>query len=565
MSSLRHLLTGGATLSANVKEELLELVPAPADRRRARLLGDGPPGRADVRPLPRRHHRHLRALPHQRRAVRATSARRLEPGDPELGWLAQTGRVPRGYLGDPEKTGPHLPRGRRRAPRGGRRPGPGARRRLASSSSGRDSVTINTGGEKVFAEEVEQALKRHPDVFDVVVVGRPSERWGQEVVAVVQLRDRSRRPPTTTCATAAAEHLARYKLPKAVVRVPVVERSPSGKPDYRWAADQALRTPSSSVWRPMPRRTITLPFARRPRDGRCARCASASTTPRSSSAPRTALWATPHARRARHRASGAPRRSARGRGVGRRRRRRPRAGARLRSGCSTTGPASTRPTRSSRELHHHADGLRLPRTERVVEALVPAILSQKVTGFEAKRRYRQLVERWGEPAPGPGGLQLLPRSDVIAELGYYDLHVIGVEKQRADTLQRACAHATASRRPANGAPGTLRDRLQAIPGIGPWTVGRGRPASRYGDADAVSVGDFHLKHLVAWALAGEPRGTDDRMLELLEPFAGHRGRVCLLIETSGHQRAALRAAPAHPADRPPVAGPLTPSGRRRSG
>jgi len=103
---------------------------------------------------------------------------------------------------------------------------------------GRDSITINTGGEKVFAEEVEQALKRHPDVFDVVVVGRPSERWGQEVVAVVQLRP-GRDPSDDELSAAAADHVARYKLPKAVVRVPLVERSPSGKPDYRWAAEQA--------------------------------------------------------------------------------------------------------------------------------------------------------------------------------------------------------------------------------------------------------------------------------------------------------------------------------------
>jgi fatty-acyl-CoA synthase len=103
---------------------------------------------------------------------------------------------------------------------------------------GRDSVTINTGGEKVFAEEVEQALKHHPAIFDVVVVGRPSERWGQEVVAVVQLRPGTD-PADDDLRATAAEHVARYKLPKAIVRVPVVERSPSGKPDYRWAAERA--------------------------------------------------------------------------------------------------------------------------------------------------------------------------------------------------------------------------------------------------------------------------------------------------------------------------------------
>jgi 3-methyladenine DNA glycosylase/8-oxoguanine DNA glycosylase len=183
-------------------------------------------------------------------------------------------------------------------------------------------------------------------------------------------------------------------------------------------------------------------------------------------------------------------------------------------------------------LHRDADGLRLPATGRVVDALVPAILSQRVTGFEAKRSYRSLVERWGEPAPGPGDLRVTPRPEVIAELGYYDLHVIGVEKKRADTLKRACAHATGLERVPATAPAGLRDRLEAITGVGRWTSAE---VARVvlGDADAVSVGDFHLRNLVCWALAGESRGTDDRMLELLEPYPGHRGRVCALLETSG--------------------------------
>jgi 3-methyladenine DNA glycosylase/8-oxoguanine DNA glycosylase len=184
------------------------------------------------------------------------------------------------------------------------------------------------------------------------------------------------------------------------------------------------------------------------------------------------------------------------------------------------------------DLHRHADGLRLPRTERVLEALVPAILSQMVTGFEAKRSYRQLVERWGEPAPGPGGLRLPPAPEVVAELGYYELHVLGVEKKRADTLKRACAHAARLEAAGELSTADLRARLEAIPGIGVWTSAEVARLA-HGDADAVSVGDLHLKNLVAFALAGEPRGTDDRMLELLEPFAGHRGRVCLLIESAG--------------------------------
>lgn len=185
-----------------------------------------------------------------------------------------------------------------------------------------------------------------------------------------------------------------------------------------------------------------------------------------------------------------------------------------------------------RRLHREADGLRLPSTGLVLGALIPAVLSQRVTGFEARRSFRQLVERWGEPAPGPGGLLLAPEPQVLANLGYYELHVVGVEKRRADALKRVCAHAGRLEACASLPGPALRAHLESVPGIGPWTSAE---VARVvvGDADAVSVGDFHLKHLVSHVLGGEPRGTDERMLELLEPFSGHRGRVCLLIESAG--------------------------------
>ena len=194
-------------------------------------------------------------------------------------------------------------------------------------------------------------------------------------------------------------------------------------------------------------------------------------------------------------------------------------------------------------LHHDHPGLRLPRTDRVVEALLPAVLGQRVTGFEATRAYVQLIERWGEPAPGPGGLLLVPQAEVIAELAYYDLHLIGMEKKRADALKRVCAHGHRLEDAAAAGPRALRERLESIPGVGLWTSAE---VSRLalGDADAVSVGDYHLKHLVSYALAGEERGSDARMLELLEPYLGHRGRVCRLLEVArvGAPRKAPRQA-----------------------
>ncbi|WP_243060817.1 acyl-CoA synthetase [Nocardioides sp. SR21] len=163
-------------------------------------------------------------------------SRVLDPGEGG-GWLAQRGRVPLGYLGDAEKTARTFP-----VIGGERFSIPGDRANLLEDGRiqllGRDGVTINTGGEKVFVEEVERAFVAHPAVRDVVVVGRPSQRWGSEVVAVVQLDDDSAATDEELLAEA-GRHIAGYKLPKAIVRVPRVERSPSGKADYRWAKAQA--------------------------------------------------------------------------------------------------------------------------------------------------------------------------------------------------------------------------------------------------------------------------------------------------------------------------------------
>jgi len=162
----------------------------------------------------------------------------MEPGHDGIGWLAQRGYIPLGYKGDAAKTAKTFPviDGVRYAI-----PGDRARHRAdgAIELLGRDSVTINSGGEKIFAEEVETAIASHPAVGDVVVTGRPSERWGQEVVAVVALAEGAHAGADELVAHA-AQSLARYKLPKAIVFRPVIERSPSGKADYRWAREQAV-------------------------------------------------------------------------------------------------------------------------------------------------------------------------------------------------------------------------------------------------------------------------------------------------------------------------------------
>jgi acyl-CoA synthetase (AMP-forming)/AMP-acid ligase II len=163
----------------------------------------------------------------------------LEPGHEGIGWFAQTGWVPLGYLGDPAKTERTFP-----VIDGIRYSVPGDRARHGADGTiellGRDAVTINSGGEKIFAEEVELAIGSHPAVADVVVVGRPSERWGEEVVALVAVQDGSA-VTQDELVEHASRSIARYKLPKEVVFLPGIVRSPAGKADYRWARQQALK------------------------------------------------------------------------------------------------------------------------------------------------------------------------------------------------------------------------------------------------------------------------------------------------------------------------------------
>jgi 3-methyladenine DNA glycosylase/8-oxoguanine DNA glycosylase len=183
-------------------------------------------------------------------------------------------------------------------------------------------------------------------------------------------------------------------------------------------------------------------------------------------------------------------------------------------------------------LQRRHPGLRLPRTGQLLASLVAAVIEQKVTGAEAHGAYAALVRKLGEPSPGPMALLLPPAAPALAALPYFEFHPLGLERRRADLLRRIAERATAIEA-LTALPGDVaRSRLQSIPGIGPWTAAEATRTA-LGDPDAVSVGDAHLPDLVAWALAGEPRADDARMLELLEPYRGQRGRVVRLLEVAG--------------------------------
>ena len=235
-SSLLAFVSGGATLSSGVKSRLLASVPTMMILDGLGASETGAQGASTVAAgqLPSSG----RFRPGKGTCVLSESLDSLlEPGHLEPGWLAQHGRVPLGYLGDPassERTFPTID--------GVRYSVPGDRALLRDDGSiellGRDAVTINSGGEKIFAEEVERALAGHPAVVDVVVCGRRSEQWGEEVVAIIRLRADAAASDDDLLVEA-GRHIARYKLPKAIIRRSEIQRSPSGKADYRWARDAA--------------------------------------------------------------------------------------------------------------------------------------------------------------------------------------------------------------------------------------------------------------------------------------------------------------------------------------
>jgi 3-methyladenine DNA glycosylase/8-oxoguanine DNA glycosylase len=169
-----------------------------------------------------------------------------------------------------------------------------------------------------------------------------------------------------------------------------------------------------------------------------------------------------------------------------------------------------------------------------MEALICSIIEQKVTSVEAHRSYYRLVRVHSQPAPGPVDLLLPPDPEVLGALPYYAFHPLGLERRRADTIRRVCGWAHELESASSMPFAQAQERLKMIPGVGPWTAAE-VAAVALGDPDAVSVGDYHLPHQVAWLLAGEPRGDEARMLELLEPYRGQRGRAVRLIGASGRR------------------------------
>lgn len=236
VSALSVIANGGAQLTPHVKQQLIDSKPnlivvdgVGSSETGAQMSHLSAPGAVSTGTF--------KAGPDT--CVVAEDFSRVLPAAHEgLGWLAQRGHVPLGYKGDTAKTAATFP-----VIEGVRYAIPGDRARQLDGGViellGRDSVTINSGGEKIFAEEVESAIASHPAVRDVVVAGRPSERWGHEVVAVVAVNDGAQVDADELIRHAGAS-IARYKLPKAIVFRPAIERSPAGKADYRWAREQAL-------------------------------------------------------------------------------------------------------------------------------------------------------------------------------------------------------------------------------------------------------------------------------------------------------------------------------------
>lgn len=185
------------------------------------------------------------------------------------------------------------------------------------------------------------------------------------------------------------------------------------------------------------------------------------------------------------------------------------------------------------DLLRRSAATRLGASGAVFESTVSMVLGQLVTKTEATQARRALVRRFGEPSPGPNStLIMFPKPDVISTLSYDDLHDVGVERKRASTVIEVARRSKRLDEILGMDAVSARKRLAAVRGIGPWTTEHVMGMA-YGDKDAVPPGDYHLPNSISWALAGEDRGDDDRMFELLEPYRPERRRIVVALKVAG--------------------------------
>ena len=206
----------------------------------------------------------------------------------------------------------------------------------------------------------------------------------------------------------------------------------------------------------------------------------------------------------------------------------------------------------SAAYRRYGAGWRVPRTARVLEALVPAVLEQRVTGKESTRAWSALVRRYGEPAPGPADghagsgsgavplLRVAPDGAGWARIPSWAWHRAGVDPGRASTVVAAAARAGAVERLSERTPEEAARALRSLPGIGVWTAAE-VGVRAWGDRDAVSFGDFHLARVIVHALTGRTDGTDEEMAGLLTPWSGQRARAVALLQRHGGHSLPRRA------------------------
>jgi 3-methyladenine DNA glycosylase/8-oxoguanine DNA glycosylase len=214
--------------------------------------------------------------------------------------------------------------------------------------------------------------------------------------------------------------------------------------------------------------------------------------------------------------------------------------AQLGADDDASGFAPDEPTIAA--AHQRMPHLRLGRTDRVLEALIPAVLEQRVSGKDARRAWRALVTKFGSPAPGPAPLHMRvpPAAEVWRRIASWEFHRANVDPGRARTIVACAQRADALERLTNRPPGQARRAMMSLPGVGEWTAAETAQRA-FGDADALSVGDYHLAKMVGWSLLGHPI-DDPAMVELLEPLRPHRHRAVRLLEITGPSGPPRRAA-----------------------